>query len=172
MRSVLDLDCLKSLSPEKTFADLGVDGASDTEDIQSPILSLDDSLELIRRTGLDPHLLSLLGLESTDPGPNTDQDSPHSDRDNNASPHFELEVDSQKETAPELETVPEQDTGMQLKPNEDQKEQELEHPSEASRLCLWIFLDLKPCLFVTPPQGMHMSTGCNQFNQSDFPCYF
>ncbi|XP_042282801.1 sentrin-specific protease 7 isoform X2 [Thunnus maccoyii] len=133
LRSFLDIDCLKSLGHDKSF----VDGVDDLEDIHCPVLSLDDSLELIRRTGLDPHLLSLLGLESPDPdpdpGPDIDQDSPYSDRDSNASPQIQLEDDSQEETALELETPPEQDTEMQLKPDEDQIEQELEHPSEKSR---------------------------------------
>ncbi|KAM7380297.1 hypothetical protein PAMP_003605 [Pampus punctatissimus] len=134
LRSLLDIDCLKSLEHEKSLVVHGVDGAVNFQDIQNPNLCLEDSLELIRRTGLDPHLLSLLGLESTDPSPNTGWDSPQSDRDNNASPHIQLEVESQKETALELETAPEQDTGMQLKPDEDQKEQELEQSlSEKSR---------------------------------------
>lgn len=145
-RSLLDIDCLKNLGHEKSssFVIHDVDGAGDLEDIHSPTLSLDDSLELIRRTGLDPHLLSLVGLESTDPDPgtNTDQDSAYSDRDSTVSPHIELEVDSQKETEPELETAPDEDTGMQLKPDEDQKEQELEHPPEVNRLCLWMSLGL------------------------------
>lgn len=144
-RSLLDIDCLKNLGHEKfnSFVIHDIDGASDLEDIHSPTLSLDDSLELIRRTGLDPHLLSLFGLESTDPGTNTDQDSAYSDRDSTASPHIELEVESQKETELEteteleLETAPEEDTGMQPKPDEpdeDQKEQELEHPPEVNCL--------------------------------------
>ncbi|CAK6959172.1 sentrin-specific protease 7 [Scomber scombrus] len=134
-RSLLDIDCLKNLGHETfySFVIHNIDGASDLEDIHSPTLSLDDSLELIRRTGLDPHLLSLFGLENTDPGTNTDQDSAYSDRDSTASPHIELEVESQKETELELETAPEEDTGMQPKPDEDQKEQELEHPPEKSR---------------------------------------
>ncbi|KAM7407139.1 hypothetical protein PAMA_003056 [Pampus argenteus] len=136
LHSLLHIDCLKSLEHEKSFVLRSVDGAVHFQDIQNPSLSQGDSVELIRRTGLDPHLLSLLcpGLESTDPDPNTDQDSPQSDRNNNASPHIQLEVDSHKETALEVETAPEQDTGMQLKPDEDQKEQGLEQTlSEKSR---------------------------------------
>ncbi|XP_044072715.1 sentrin-specific protease 7 isoform X2 [Siniperca chuatsi] len=131
LRSFLDIDCLNSLADEKSILPHAADIICGLEDIHTPVLSLDDSIELIRRTGLDSHLLSLLGLESADPRPNTDQDGPHLDTDKNTTPHIRLEIDLQKETVLELDTAIEQDTGTQLKPEEDQKEQkELEHPSE------------------------------------------
>ncbi|XP_040004649.1 sentrin-specific protease 7 isoform X2 [Xiphias gladius] len=133
LRSLLDIDCLNSLTHEQSILTHRVDRFSRWEDIHTPVLSLDDSIELIRRTGLDSHLLSLLGLESSDSGLNTDQDDSHSDRDDrttNNSPRNQLEVEPHKETVLELETAPEQDTGKQLKPEEDQKDLELQHPSE------------------------------------------
>ncbi|XP_070770637.1 sentrin-specific protease 7 [Enoplosus armatus] len=131
LRSFLDIDCLNSLAAEKSCAPNGADIVPGLEDIHTPLLSLDDCIELIRRTGLDSHLLSLLGLENTDPKPNTDQDGPHSDADKNITQHIQLQVDFQQETPLELETETERDTGTQLKPEEDQKEQkELERPSE------------------------------------------
>lgn len=133
MRSFLDIDCLNSLANEKSIVPDGVDTVSGLED-NNPILSLDDSIELIRRTGLDPHLLSLLGLENSDPSPNADQDGSCSDTDEHTTPHITLEVDSQKETVLELETATEGDTGTLLKLDEEQKKQkELEDPSEVSR---------------------------------------
>ncbi|XP_059199170.1 sentrin-specific protease 7 isoform X2 [Centropristis striata] len=128
LRSLLDIDCLNSLADAKSIH--CADGVSCLEDFQSPVLSLDESIDLIRKTGLDSHLLSLLDLESTDPRLDTDQDTSHSDTDRNTPPLIQLEVDSQKETLPELETAAEQDTGSNLEPEEDQKEKELENPSE------------------------------------------
>lgn len=127
MRSLLDIDCLaeqKSIVPHDEDRVIGL------EDLPMPLLSLDDSIELMRRTGLDSQLLSLLGLESTDPTLNTDQDSPSSDTDINTTPRIQLKVCPQKETVPEPET--ERDTGTELKPEEDQKEQESKHPSEVN----------------------------------------
>ncbi|XP_031148601.1 sentrin-specific protease 7 isoform X1 [Sander lucioperca] len=131
MRSLLDIDCLNSLAHEESIH--GAGKVSYLEGFYTPVLSLDDSIELIRRTGLDTHLLSLLGLESTDPRLDTDQDGPYSDTDESTTPHIQLEGDSQKETVLELETATEQDTGTQIKPEEDRQEQDLEHPSEKKK---------------------------------------
>ncbi|XP_023286451.1 uncharacterized protein LOC111673043 isoform X1 [Seriola lalandi dorsalis] len=132
LRSLLDIDCLNSLTHEQSVVTHSEDRFNYWEAIHTPVLSLDDSIELIKRTGLDSHLLSLLGLESTDPDPdlNTDQGSSHSDTDESNTPYNQLEVELHKETVQELETAPEQDTGTKLRPEEDKEEQELEHPSE------------------------------------------
>lgn len=127
MRSFLDIDCLNSLADEKSIS---ADTVSCLEDIHAPVLSLDDCIELIRKTGLDSHLLSLLGLESPDPTPDEDQDGAHTDTDENTTPQITLEVDSQKETVLELEIATEGDAGAQLELEEEQKE--LKHPPEVS----------------------------------------
>jgi len=127
LRSLLDIDCLNSLSREKFFLD--GDRVSCLEDFHSPILSLDDSVELIRRTGLDSHLLSLLGLETGDSNADSDRDGSHCDTDDNATPGIQPEVESQKESEPE----PERDAGTRLKPEEGQKEKELQHQPQVSR---------------------------------------
>ncbi|XP_070832418.1 sentrin-specific protease 7 isoform X3 [Chaetodon trifascialis] len=138
LRSLLEIDCLNSLTDEKFIAPHEADRLGVLEDILTPVLSLDDSIELIRRSRLDSHLLSLLGLESTDHSLNTDHDGTHSDTDKNTAPFIPPEVDSQKETVLELdtetvlepETETDQETETPLKPEEDQKEQDLEQPSE------------------------------------------
>ncbi|XP_037645923.1 sentrin-specific protease 7 isoform X1 [Sebastes umbrosus] len=140
LRSLLDIDCLNSLEQETPLD--GADKFSFFEDFHMPVLSLDDSIELIRRSGLDSHLLFLLDLETTDPRLDSDQEGPHSDTESTP-PHIQLEDESQTETARELETATEtelepetateQDTGTELKPGEDQKEQELEHPPEKKK---------------------------------------
>ncbi|XP_040913572.1 sentrin-specific protease 7 isoform X3 [Toxotes jaculatrix] len=131
LRSLLDIDCLNSLTHEHSIVTRGADRFNCWENINSPVLSLEDSIELIQRTELDSHLLSLLGLESTVPGLNTDQDSSQSDTDENTTPHVQLEVEPHEKTVLELETTAELDTKTQPQPEEDQEEeQELEHPSE------------------------------------------
>lgn len=130
MRSLLDMDCLQSLADVSKGADRGI-GLHDSD---NPALSLDESIELIRRTGLDPHLLSLLGLEDDDPGSETDQDVPQFDVDKDTTPVIQLEVDSQKETKLELKSSAEPETETQLKPEENQEEQELENSTEVSYL--------------------------------------
>lgn len=128
LRSLLDIDCLNSLALERSI--YGADRFSDLADFLTPVLSLDDSIELIRRTGLDCHLLALLGLESTDPKLDTDQDGPHSDTDKTTTAPVQFEAGTQTETVAETEAAIEQNTETQLKPEEDQKEQELQQPPD------------------------------------------
>ncbi|KAM3838212.1 uncharacterized protein ACN63O_023233, partial [Diretmus argenteus] len=132
LHSILDIVCLNSLAQEKSLVASGIDGITGLEDIHTPVLSLDDSLELIRRTGRDPQLLSLLGQDSTDPGPNTEQDGPHSDGEKGTEPHIHLEVDTQTESLPKRQVVPEQDMLPKPKPEEEQKENEKEPLTEIS----------------------------------------
>ncbi|XP_063743886.1 sentrin-specific protease 7 isoform X2 [Eleginops maclovinus] len=112
LRSLLEIDCINSLTKE-TF-DCG-SKSSCLDDFNSLVLSLDDSIELIRRTGLDSPLLFLLGLESSYPPVDTDEDDPHSDTDINTLPNLELVVDSQKETELKLETERDQESETELK---------------------------------------------------------
>uniref|UniRef100_A0A8P4GIS4 Si:dkey-100n23.3 n=1 Tax=Dicentrarchus labrax TaxID=13489 RepID=A0A8P4GIS4_DICLA len=118
LRSLLDLDCIQSLENEKSIVSHDADRVSGLDLIHTPILSVGQCIELIRKSGRDSHLLFLFGLESTEPRLNTDQDGPHSDTDKNT---------TQKETILEPETATERDTGTPLKP------EELEHPSEKKK---------------------------------------
>lgn len=128
-RSLLDIDCINSLANADSMSPHDADGFSGLEDFPPPVLSMADSIELMRRTGLDSHLLSLLGLENTDPGLNLDQEGLLSDADS-TTPLIQLDSVTQKGTVLELET--ERETDTQLKPEEDQNEQELDPPSEVS----------------------------------------
>ncbi|TKS66873.1 Sentrin-specific protease 7 [Collichthys lucidus] len=131
LRSLLDIDCLNCLSDEKSI--FQNDPVCDLYDIQTPVLTLDDSIKLIRRSGRDSHLLALLGLESTDPSFNTDQHTPHTETDKDATPLIQLEANPQKETILEVETETEGDAGTRLKPEEEHKEQKPEHPTEKKK---------------------------------------
>lgn len=156
-RSLLDIDCLNSLA-EKSILPHNADVMSDFEDFHTPVLSLDDSIDLVRRTGLDPHLLSLLGLESAEAGLDTDQDGPYSDTDTDPIPLLPLEVESQTETILGLETATESDPETPVEPEEEQKEQELELPSEVSHFFFFCSLtSLKNTSIYLIKQGSHMS---------------
>ncbi|KAM8854653.1 sentrin-specific protease 7 isoform 2-T5 [Spinachia spinachia] len=115
LRSLLDIDCLNSLTHEQSAGNL--DACSCLKDFHTPVLSLDDSIELVRRTGLGSHLLSLLGLETTDSSPDSDQDGPHSDADNESAPHVQLQLGTQTE----LETESEKGPKTRLEPDEVQE---------------------------------------------------
>ncbi|XP_041857609.1 sentrin-specific protease 7 isoform X2 [Melanotaenia boesemani] len=123
LRSVLDMDCLSSLEQQTTAAH-EEDGFYSSLSLNSPILSLDDSLELIKKSGLDPHLVLMLGLKSPDAEVCADQESSHSDPDEIPACHIWLDNDLQKEPAQELETAPEENTETQPEPEADQKEEE------------------------------------------------
>lgn len=133
LRSLLDIDCLNSLTQDQTFVTNNEDRFSCWEDISSPVLSLDNSIELIKRTGLDSHLLSLLGLETTESELNTEvEDAFNSEIDENTL-HNQLEVEPHEEMVVELEMAPkpEPEPATQLKP-EEKKEEEVEHPPEVN----------------------------------------
>jgi len=73
LRSALEIAALDNLAWLET-ADRPLDLLSELDDIETPDLSLDASLELIRRTGLDPQLLSLLGIKDDGPYPESDSE--------------------------------------------------------------------------------------------------
>ncbi|KAG7256229.1 hypothetical protein CRUP_021872 [Coryphaenoides rupestris] len=73
LRSALEIAALDNLAWLET-ADRPLDMLSELDDIETPDLSLDASLELIRRTGLDPQLLSLLGIKDDGPYPDSEAD--------------------------------------------------------------------------------------------------
>lgn len=126
-RSLLDIDCLNSLAESMAPHDEGGDNYLD--DFHTPVLSLTDSIELIKRTGLDSHLLSLLGLEDTDPQLSMDEDRLFFDADQSMSP-IQPEGDSDKGTI--LEVGTEEETGARLEPEEDVEADALVAPSEVS----------------------------------------
>ncbi|KAK2840013.1 hypothetical protein Q5P01_013753 [Channa striata] len=134
-RSLLDIDCLVNIPLSRECSTIEAHGPRTVDFLKedSPVLSLDESIALVIRTALDPNLLSLLGLETPKPELNTDKEGFHSDRDKNAPAHVPLEVEPHKETVLELESTPEQDRGTHLNPDEDQKEQELEPPSDKKK---------------------------------------
>lgn len=129
-RSLLDIDCLNSLAAAESIARHDEGGDNYLEDFHTPVLSLTESIELIKRTGLDSHLLSLLGLEETDPRLSLDECGLFSDADESSTPPLQPESDSDKGTM--LEVGAEKDMGAWLKPEEDMEEEGLVPPSEVS----------------------------------------
>ncbi|XP_029559618.1 sentrin-specific protease 7 isoform X2 [Salmo trutta] len=115
LRSVLDIICLNN-TPHVDAARLrGSSPVNWVVDLHSPLLSLDDSLVLVSRTGLDPQLLSLLGHNGAKPGTEPDQDQePEQDRD---TPGPELDP-LDREVEGESQTLPETDVQMEGKQRE------------------------------------------------------
>lgn len=134
LRSVLDIDCINNMTRTHAISDHSEDVFGNFVDLKAPLLTLDESIELIARTGLDSHLLCMLGIQSTDtePGQDQDQDGPSNDEDELPTAHIWVDVDLQKELelGPEdTDTLiePNKDTEAQTEPNEDQKDEELEN---------------------------------------------
>ncbi|XP_030613960.1 sentrin-specific protease 7 isoform X2 [Archocentrus centrarchus] len=118
LRSLLDIVCLKTLANEQSNLSCSKDRFNGLGDILSPVLSLDDSIELIRRTGLDSFLLSMLGVKNTDTEPEEDKNP----------------TAVEKESVLDTEVAPEPDTGTSSpKPKVDHEEQEIEHPSDKEK---------------------------------------
>ncbi|KAM9342764.1 sentrin-specific protease 7 isoform 2-T2 [Pholidichthys leucotaenia] len=124
LRSLLDLDCINTMTREQANPVYHRDSTGRFEDPLSPVLTLNDSIELIRCTGWDSELLSMLGLKNTDLEPELNQEKTHSDIDSNLTAHVQPEVDSE-----DAELEPETEPEEQM-PKEDQGEQEQEQLSD------------------------------------------
>lgn len=123
-RSLLDIDCLNSLQESVLPGD--ADNVKLLKDFEAPFLSMDDSIELIRRTGRDSHLLGLLGLEKI----NKDHDGLHCDQVQNPTALIQLEADSQERMDQELEEE-EGEIETEVQP-EEEREQEVKSPAAVS----------------------------------------
>lgn len=124
-RSLLDIDCLNSLHESVLPGD--TDNIQLLKDFEAPFLSLDDSIELIRRTRRDSHLLGLLGLEKID----KDHDGLLCDQFQNPTPLIQLEGDSQERMDQELEEE-EGEIETEFQPAEEEREQEVKSPAAVS----------------------------------------
>ncbi|XP_029968484.1 microtubule-associated protein futsch isoform X2 [Salarias fasciatus] len=78
LRSVLDIECLNTMAQEQVALSPAADVFPGLDDYLSPVLSLEESIELITKTGLDPHLLSMLCLKDPEPVLNVDRGSSQS----------------------------------------------------------------------------------------------
>lgn len=126
-RSHLDIDCLNC--PQESVLPGDADNIKLLEDFEAPSLSLDDSIELIRRTGRDSHLLGLLGLEKI----NKDHDGLLCDQVQNPTPLIQLEGDSQERMEQELEEEEEEgEIETEFQPAEEEREQEVKSPAAVS----------------------------------------
>lgn len=123
-RSLLDIDCLNSL--QELILPGDADNIKFLDEFEAPFLSLEDSIELIRRTGKDSHLLGLLGLEKV----NKDHDGLLCIQVQSPTPLIQLEGDSQERMDQELEEEGEIET--QVQPEEEEGEQEVKSPAAVS----------------------------------------
>ncbi|XP_061578955.1 sentrin-specific protease 7 [Cololabis saira] len=161
LRSALEIDCIRNLTHEGTTSPFR-DRSSSLAAINTPMLTLDDSIELISSSGRDSRLLRMLGI--TVPELRTSQDSSHSDSDEIPPAHTwlgpvlrkeletelepEIETELEPETEPETEPEPElvteleTETEPELEP-EPEIETELE-PEPEIETELLPELDLEP----------------------------
>lgn len=123
-RSLLEFDCLNSQCQSVGSCD--PEEINLLEDFQGSFLSFDDSIELIRRTGRECHLLSLLGLEKI----NEDQDGLLCDQFQNTPCLIQPEGDSQERMEQEQEE--EVDIETELQSEEEQREQQVKSPAAVS----------------------------------------
>lgn len=120
-RSLLDIDCLNSLTESVVSCD--TEETDLLEDFQGPCLSLKESIDLIRRAGRECPLFSLLGLEKF----NEDQDGHLYDQVQTPPPSIQLEGDSQEMMEQKQEE--EVDIETELQPEEEQREPEVKSPA-------------------------------------------
>lgn len=129
LRSVLDIDCINRMTHENSIANNGV-GLSSLLDIDAPVLSMDESIKLITRTGVDSHLLSILGIKSSDSDVSVGLDSSHYE-DEIPTAHIWVDTNCEKDVEQDLEMAAE-DGEMEAEPKEDQEDEEPNTPSDVS----------------------------------------
>ena len=108
LRSILDIICLNNVDAACLWGNAPI---NEVVDLHSPLLSLDDSLALIGRTGLDHQLRSLLGQNNAEPvtEPDQDRDTPGPNLDTvggESQTPPETEVQAEEEEQREAESVP------------------------------------------------------------------
>lgn len=123
LRSLLDIDCLNFLDQEKSLSEYD-------HTILGPVLSLEESLELIKTSGLDPHLLTFLSQESSKPS--TDKDCRLLDSLENTS-CIEPDAELQQEIVLQQDKEPEHEMPSQLE-EMSQPQENLDCSSEKSTI--------------------------------------
>ncbi|KAM4731208.1 sentrin-specific protease 7 isoform 2-T3 [Anableps anableps] len=130
LRSVLDIDCINRMTYEHSTATDRI-GLSSLLDIDTPVLSLDDCITLITRTGMDSHLLSILGIKSSDSDLSVDQDSSHYEEEIPTA-HIWVDTNCEKDVELDLEMAAEDgETEVDLK--EDQEDEEPKTPPDSKK---------------------------------------
>jgi hypothetical protein len=134
LRSILDIICLNNVDAAGLWGNAPIN-----EDLHSPLLSLDDSLALIGRTGLDHQLLSLLGQNNAEPvtEPDQDRDTP--------GPNLDT-VEGESQTPPETEVQAEQQTE-----EEEQREAESVPLAEVGST-VWVWRRMSSSSTITNPK--------------------
>ncbi|XP_053734023.1 sentrin-specific protease 7 isoform X2 [Synchiropus splendidus] len=105
LRSSLELDCLNCMVSEKHSH------LTDFRNMPRTLLSLENTLDLLQQTGLDPHLLAVLGVDTTDTHSGTSA-STDPEQEVEALEAPELRTEVLGEIIPELEKVPLLDTSV------------------------------------------------------------
>ncbi|MED6231645.1 hypothetical protein ATANTOWER_001801 [Ataeniobius toweri] len=130
LRSVLDIDCINRMTHEHNIANNDGDGLHGLLDIDTPVLSLDDSIQLIRRIGVDSNLLSILGMKSADSDWSEDQNGSHYDEEEIHTSHIWVDTNFENDVEVDLEMATEEEE-TEVEPKEDQEGDEPKTPSDS-----------------------------------------
>lgn len=128
--SLLELHCHTNSALLKPAVSPDADKIPGLADGNMCVLSVETSMQLIRGTGLDSHLLSLLGLGGASPGEKLDRDHSVSRTDQKQTVIIQAAADSRNRTASESEPagVP----AAEVSAGTDQAERVSEAPPEVS----------------------------------------
>lgn len=139
-RSLLELNCHKNSEAAKSSVSL--DGEKMSSLHSNPhTLSMADSVRLIRGTGLDSHLLCLLGLEDTELSLTLDHDHDIADTIQKQTVIIQLPADAHNGAILEFEPVTV--TAVEVQPEPDQTERVAEAPPEVSAFTSSLIISLK-----------------------------
>lgn len=138
-RSLLELNCQKNAELAESHGRLHAEKIPGRTDLNSYVLSMADSIRLIRGTGLDSPLLSLLGLEDAELSLELDRHHILTRTVQKQTVIIQLPGDSQNGTMLELE--PGGVSPVELPPERDQTERVSEAPPEVSTLTSSDILD-------------------------------
>lgn len=139
--SLLELHCHKNSALLKSAVSLDADKIPGLAEGNMCVLSVETSVQLIRGTGLDSHLLSLLGLGGTKPSEKLDHNHVLTRTVQKQTVIIQAAADSQNGTV--LESEPVGVPAVEVRAETDQTERVSEAPPEVSAFTSSLILDSK-----------------------------
>lgn len=131
LRSLLDIDCINGMTYDNRFKNNDGVQPNSLLDSDSPVLSMDDSIKLIRNIGADSYLLSILCIKSPYSDLIVEKEPSDCDEEDLPTAHIWVDTNVEKDTEMPLEKKTE-DGAAEAERNMDKEDEEPKTPSDVS----------------------------------------
>ncbi|XP_015240870.1 PREDICTED: sentrin-specific protease 7 isoform X1 [Cyprinodon variegatus] len=132
LRSLLDIDCINGMTYDNRFKNNDGVQPNSLLDSDSPVLSMDDSIKLIRNIGADSYLLSILCIKSPDSDLIVEKEPSDCDEEDLPTAHIWVDTNVEKDTEMPLEKKTE-DGAAEAERNMDKEDEEPKTPSDSKK---------------------------------------